>query len=1353
MKTINGIISTLFLVLLFQGCMPDSLTKFKEDPVTKQEEGATDDGPDLTNCDQGIDPVCTPPIGITYPLSTLNLNIYEDMASQLQDDNDGLNLSDGFNPSLIGGVDKIENYLSYSISPDLFTNTGLGFNTKTGEISGSANKYSAQQVYTITLKHSSYSSPVATYSMTIGTGTEITDLQIGDNVGTNYQLSVTNTSAFYYDPVTPSNSDILVSNKGSFSRITDIDPASATVNVSLTNSRIVKPGEYLDNSKDPSNNPIYVTAKAEVREAVILLETGTLYSFFPTIFSSTGVDPNSTPNEGPAISFHISPGLPPGLSLDSQSGAISGTPTSNTVAQTYTYSAFHSGIEKTTTTTFKLKVGNLNSSNSFTYNNPVNGKLLVKLSDPASFISDASSKTFTSIASNNGLVGQIDYLNGQDAYVTVTTSGPTFTANEPVDNRTAYVAQKTTTLYSYTIYETGQDFTFSPTLDSTLSNLDDEQKVTYTVSPNLPGLATGVKFLTKARCIDTSITSSATCSSGTWVDNLCARALSQVSCTGGSLQWYPGGTITGASEIDLIPTEFTITATGNDGTSISTNLSLAIGDSPKNLTTNRNTLLQVNNASIFGEGDYVTSRDNAAIGIVMASDTVNNLLEVKIIKGRFTPGVDIDNHKAFGNAATFVTNSTDAIVQYNAKFALSNTTNFSSTKGSNDIYIDATNRGVINKIVSSNVYVSIVEGDFLEGSTVLCAAGCSATISSVSANNLRFSFSISPSASVGDDFNSTNTKIAQINEIAGAVAIASPKEGVFQVADSVDFANYYVGPADGTVSTIETTPTFYTNRGEDEEIRIYMDSTNYSDTKIDFKPTLPTGITVDQDQKKFTGSSSTFVSKTSYTIYAYNQYGYTTHTFDWKVNDHVTLKSTTSAFTYNLHKAGFGHGNSPCRILRDELDSTNPKEIDCYLDAGEQELYSKGLETQITFGNDMCQFIEELPYFYYSYQPGATQPTNTVAVINEGESDCYNGTNTTYVGAYAVGAAGNYTTDHLGSAVIVDPKTAFCSFNYKTESSPWYPDCDTGQYGQVGFTWAKFSFRCMNAGSETSETDAISCYQAYGACSNTSYDNYDECVNNAATWTTSATHNDPSITTGYSAAVATQVANDEMPAIDTSSLSGNVDGCYIKEVATEDPADCGGKLSACVSGALRGVVSSDQIDDANQFGILHILSNGTPINSNYGNPFDNHTEYRKNTTMYLANFYGAASSSTAACLDSANPYKINQTVYTSPNGDANATHMFAGTRSIYKYSCKNGAGDDLGVINLFVRDWDVDFKVSDGVDEVFPTRMDSATGLDDILDIDSGGLITGNFCATPPSAGNINNTTAPFNSLFPETSE
>ncbi len=229
-------------------------------------------------------------------------------------------------PSSAGGA-----VVSYSISPAL--PAGLSFDTATGVISGKPNAVSAAAHYTVK-------------AINTGGRARVT-LRITVNDVAPSNLSYTPNPAIYTKGVT----------------ITDNSPSSAGgAVVSYSISPALPAGLSFDTATGViSGKPTAVSAAAHYtvkatntggRARVTLRITvndvapsNLSYTPNPAIYTKGVTITDNSPSSagGAVVSYSISPALPAGLSLDTATGVISGTPTAVSAATSYTVRATNSG--------------------------------------------------------------------------------------------------------------------------------------------------------------------------------------------------------------------------------------------------------------------------------------------------------------------------------------------------------------------------------------------------------------------------------------------------------------------------------------------------------------------------------------------------------------------------------------------------------------------------------------------------------------------------------------------------------------------------------------------------------------------------------------------------------------------------------------------------------------------------------------------------------------------------------------------------------------------------------------------------------------------------------------------------
>ncbi len=261
-----------------------------------------------------------------------------------------------FTPVTVDPIKQGEGTISYSITPNLKTNTGLDFNTGTGEISGTPSTVAAAQDYTVTLNDSNspqqrkqsaafsieVKAPVVT--QTITSLTPDNDTRLG---GASVTVAGTGITA---------NSKVIVDGKE-----VPTTYVSATQSLTFTAPVAASAGKVQVKVKE---NGVETGAKDftyTARPLDSVLNAKSTYSFTngALINDITPVTVDSIKQGEVGISYSIDPGFTSntGLTFDTNSGKISGTPTKVSTETEYTVTLTdRNSPPQTSSQKFKLEV-------------------------------------------------------------------------------------------------------------------------------------------------------------------------------------------------------------------------------------------------------------------------------------------------------------------------------------------------------------------------------------------------------------------------------------------------------------------------------------------------------------------------------------------------------------------------------------------------------------------------------------------------------------------------------------------------------------------------------------------------------------------------------------------------------------------------------------------------------------------------------------------------------------------------------------------------------------------------------------------------------------------------------------
>ena len=241
-------------------------------------------------------------------------------------------------PTFIGRIDN------FTINPTTLPG-GLTFNPLTGQITGTPTQTSSAQTYTVSGSNSTGTPTTATFSIAI----VIPPPTITITTGSEYVFT-------QYTPISPISPT--VTGSGVTYDIQGTLPAGLTFNYSngtiSGNPQVPMPRTRFiiiaTNSSGPAQSEIFITVR-------IAAPTNLIYVVPSRFYTGTAITPISPTNTGGVISIYtIDRPLPAGLSLDPNTGVISGTPSAISAATAYVITGTNSNTFTSTTINFEVVI-------------------------------------------------------------------------------------------------------------------------------------------------------------------------------------------------------------------------------------------------------------------------------------------------------------------------------------------------------------------------------------------------------------------------------------------------------------------------------------------------------------------------------------------------------------------------------------------------------------------------------------------------------------------------------------------------------------------------------------------------------------------------------------------------------------------------------------------------------------------------------------------------------------------------------------------------------------------------------------------------------------------------------------
>lgn len=187
-------------------------------------------------------------------------------------------------------------------------------------------------------------------------------------------------------------------------------------------------------------------------------------------------------------------------------------------------------------------------------------------------------------------------------------------------------------------------------------------------------------------------------------------------------------------------------------------------------------------------------------------------------------------------------------------------------------------------------------------------------------------------------------------------------------------------------------------------------------------------------------------------------------TVDDSAGFYVKAITSNASVVYDTHKKG---------DFTKKCVAANTEQIFCLVEGNELDLQMNGVTLQINVPSNMCSYLLESPFTYYSWKPGYGAPAVQIDTGSDGKVG-YDSDDDGDIDIIQPAAA---VTDGASGEILVATDLNTCPYNYTTSDGP---NCCDGTYNLTTRTWD--ATRLPTPGYNVSKTNNVKWGGSFANC-------------------------------------------------------------------------------------------------------------------------------------------------------------------------------------------------------------------------------------------------------------------------------